>query len=602
MRRVVLVLVLVLLLSGVSMAAAQTATPTPTPYGQWCHKWDFTNDDPLDFMTLGQGEYTPNGFATVPSEWGALQVGYEHNLTVFPSQVRIVVEKGPFTSGGVDLLLEGNFFGLILDPTNYALSAEFDRLEIDFSPASASDFNNTFVFYMAASQEMLLTEATVYGFGIPPFDDNCGDPPPLPTVTATHDPDVCALPGQPTPTPITPTAGPTPTPSNQTVTYTGGSTAEYPLTYEAVSGSTSYDDGYPSAPAQYGNSNLAGGSPVYFVGPDFYLWFPSDVVIVSVSLWHKEGVWVNPAFWAWGVDEDKARVWTNGPQIVGQSPSWAQYTFPAFSSTPVRGLQLSMQNGQSGGGNWGYFDNVTITYRYVDEPTTTPTPVPACTATPTMTPTHTPTALTLTPSPSPTATNTPYPIWTPPTALPTRTPQPTLNPTYLTWSPPVWNTPTPGATVDPSATVGPTSTATFSGPGGGIGGPGGSGGSGGIIPQSDSITGIRQLGESVSGLATNMWHRGRIWVGSMGNAVTRVGTGWANAVPTAPPMMPRCASDPLANELCAIWYILRFTVLAGTLGSLIIPTATIALDLFTLFFFIRLARAIIARLGALFRS
>lgn len=602
MRRTVLVLMLVLLLSGVSLAAAQTATPTPTPYGQWCHKWDFTNDDPLDFMTLGQGEYTADGFTTVPSEWGALQVGYEHNLTVFPSQVRIVVEKGPFTSGGVDLHLEGNFFGLILEPTNYYLSAEFESLAIDFSPASASDFNNTFVFYMAASQEMLLTEATVYGFGIPPFDDNCGDPPPLPTVTATHDPNACYLPGEPTPTPPDDDGTYTVNFDNDNPysfphpSHVWGSNISASILSTGRSGNGAKDGGvqtiggtmYRGAIVRVPLDALAGKT---ITEVSFYLNF--DYNILSSSA-------INADVGFYDEDDNEIAFYHTEPNL--SHGAWHQRVFEITDDVSAAAyMEVGIANTSNTPDrltNPAYhrIDDIVISYE-VDEEELLP-----CTPTPTMTPTHTPTPLTLTPSPSPTVTNTPYPIWTPPTALPTRTPQPTLNPTYLTWSPPVWNTPTPGATVDPSATVGPTSTATFSGPGGGIGGPGGSGGSGGIIPQSDSITGIRQLGESVSGLATNMWHRGRIWVGSMGNAVTRIGTGWANAVPTAPPMMPRCASDPLANELCAIWYILRFTVLAGTLGSLIIPTATIALDLFTLFFFIRLARAIIARLGALFRS
>jgi hypothetical protein len=119
---------------------------------------------------------------------------------------------------------------------------------------------------------------------------------------------------------------------------------------------------------------------------------------------------------------------------------------------------------------------------------------------------------------------------------------------------------------------------------------------------SDSVSGVTDIGGAIMGLTTNIWQRGRIWVSNLGTTTTRVFNAWNTAVPTAPPMMPRCASEPLLNEVCAFWYILRFTLLSGPIGSLLVQTATIVMDLFTLFFFITFARAIIARLGEVLNS
>src|SRR5690606_16795086 len=221
---------------------------------------------------------------------------------------------------------------------------------------------------------------------------------------------------------------------------------------------------------------------------------------------------------------------------------------------------------------------------WADPPT--PTPWPECSPTPTNTPVTpttpgpTPTPYTLTPTPSPWPTPTPFPVVIPPTAYPTYTPYPTIDPTRMT--PPLGPTPLPSATAGVPTLVGP-----------------GTGGSG--LGPAD-FTGITGLGEGIMNFVTNLWTRGTILAAQVGSQATRVLSGWGNATPTAPPSMPQCRSNPLANELCAIWYILQYTVLSGPVGSLIIPVATIVVDLFALFLFIRLGRAVVARLGEVLRS
>jgi hypothetical protein len=202
------------------------------------------------------------------------------------------------------------------------------------------------------------------------------------------------------------------------------------------------------------------------------------------------------------------------------------------------------------------------------------------------TPTATPTLLTLTPTASRTPTRTPFPSVQPPTIAPTRTPNPTVAPTLFT--------PPPGGT----ATFAPTTTAlappTISFPGSGSI-PG--------VPGTGDLGGVIRLGEGVIGVVSNLWSRSSVWATSAVNAAGRIFTAWNTSTPSAPPMMPSCKTTPLASELCAIWYILQNTLFSGPIGSLLIPTGVIVVDLFTiLVLFIPLVRALLTRIAEVIRS
>jgi hypothetical protein len=79
--------------------------------------------------------------------------------------------------------------------------------------------------------------------------------------------------------------------------------------------------------------------------------------------------------------------------------------------------------------------------------------------------------------------------------------------------------------------------------------------------------------------------------------IQRVGDAWTYTAPTPLPGLHRCHTEPLESELCAIWYILTFTVFAGNLGTIITTLSAVVVDLFLLFTFIRLGRAILARMA-----
>lgn len=51
---------------------------------------------------------------------------------------------------------------------------------------------------------------------------------------------------------------------------------------------------------------------------------------------------------------------------------------------------------------------------------------------------------------------------------------------------------------------------------------------------------------------------------------------YAPAIPI--PGMPNCASNPTSQDICAIYYVMEHTILSGTAGWMIIPTAVVIID------------------------
>ena len=69
-----------------------------------------------------------------------------------------------------------------------------------------------------------------------------------------------------------------------------------------------------------------------------------------------------------------------------------------------------------------------------------------------------------------------------------------------------------------------------------------------------------------------------------------------SAPPTAIPAMPQCQSDPMTYDICAIYYILDFTLFApGTPGALIIPILLIIVDINAVLYFASFVMKLIRR-------
>jgi hypothetical protein len=145
-----------------------------------------------------------------------------------------------------------------------------------------------------------------------------------------------------------------------------------------------------------------------------------------------------------------------------------------------------------------------------------------------------------------------------------------------------------GTLVTPVRTPGPTPTASGGNGGGGSGGGGIGPGLGGDISD---------LANNVFGVIGNVGNTAGSWLGNLTLSFDRVINAWYAAPPQAPPGVPLCSTQPRSNQFCAILYIIRYTLLSGPVGSLIMPLATVVFDLFIVFMFIRFVRAILARLG-----
>lgn len=113
------------------------------------------------------------------------------------------------------------------------------------------------------------------------------------------------------------------------------------------------------------------------------------------------------------------------------------------------------------------------------------------------------------------------------------------------------------------------------------------------------IDGVNSTGGNLIDFAGNVWSQGQGFLGTLSGSLNIFLGSWSNSPAIAIPGTPRCASDRFASELCAIWYILTWTVLIGPVGSLIIPMAVITMDTVILFSFIKFVRGIIERLARL---
>jgi len=87
----------------------------------------------------------------------------------------------------------------------------------------------------------------------------------------------------------------------------------------------------------------------------------------------------------------------------------------------------------------------------------------------------------------------------------------------------------------------------------------------------------------------------------LGNLIGIIVTAYFTATPTPPPGLPDCITAPQDYGLCAIYWIAENTFLSGAIGSLIIPTAVIFVNMITFMYFIGRVKKIVIRIGALFK-
>lgn len=76
------------------------------------------------------------------------------------------------------------------------------------------------------------------------------------------------------------------------------------------------------------------------------------------------------------------------------------------------------------------------------------------------------------------------------------------------------------------------------------------------------------------------------WLDQWVNVIRFVVQAYLGAFPEPIPFLPQCATAPGDSSVCAVYYMLQYTVLGGTVGQLIIPLIAILIDLNTIFYFI----------------
>lgn len=87
-----------------------------------------------------------------------------------------------------------------------------------------------------------------------------------------------------------------------------------------------------------------------------------------------------------------------------------------------------------------------------------------------------------------------------------------------------------------------------------------------------------------------------------GNLIVAIFYAWFSVSPVAPPGLPDCVAAPHDYSLCALYWTAENTVLAGTIGTLIIPTAIIYIDLLIFMYFIGRVKNIVRRIVGMFKS
>ncbi|MDX2159922.1 MAG: hypothetical protein SF162_01225 [bacterium] len=68
------------------------------------------------------------------------------------------------------------------------------------------------------------------------------------------------------------------------------------------------------------------------------------------------------------------------------------------------------------------------------------------------------------------------------------------------------------------------------------------------------------------------------WTFQIAAELAGIYVAWNNAAPTPIPGMPLCSSQPLNNQICAVWYVLQNTLFSGSVGGILLPVTLVILN------------------------
>jgi hypothetical protein len=132
----------------------------------------------------------------------------------------------------------------------------------------------------------------------------------------------------------------------------------------------------------------------------------------------------------------------------------------------------------------------------------------------------------------------------------------------------------------------------FGTPSGGTGGTGGTGSTntGGGAGEAGEILGFAWT------IGSGLFGAGAAYLGQVTDIAGGLLSSLSNATPTYIPGLPMCVTNPMAHDLCAIWYIMHNTIFApGTPGQLIIPFMQVTLNFVIVMIFLLFAKRIVKR-------
>lgn len=85
------------------------------------------------------------------------------------------------------------------------------------------------------------------------------------------------------------------------------------------------------------------------------------------------------------------------------------------------------------------------------------------------------------------------------------------------------------------------------------------------------------------------------WIAQFVELIQTLLYDWYLTTPRPIPGLPQCLTNPAGSDLCAVYYIIQYTLLSGTVGQLIIPFLVIVVDLFVIIRFVITVRNLLKK-------
>lgn len=91
------------------------------------------------------------------------------------------------------------------------------------------------------------------------------------------------------------------------------------------------------------------------------------------------------------------------------------------------------------------------------------------------------------------------------------------------------------------------------------------------------------------------------WIGQLVSSLQSIFYAWYLAPAQAIPFLPQCSTNPMANDVCAVYYVLNHTFFSGSIGMLLIPMLMLLMNLAMIIYFARNVKTILEKVGSIFR-